>query len=257
MIKDRAAAALIFFTRLPIWKWTSPPKEAYTDVVALWPLTGWLTGSLAALVMWAAGSVAPWPMAVIVAITARLLLTGALHEDGLADFCDAFGGGADRSRILTIMKDSHIGTYGVLGLILYLMLMAATLISLPPIGAMAAMAAADPFSKMCASRLTQALPYARPEGPKNGITYSKMPPGMKALCLAAGIIPVIVACYVTGSCLTALSCLGPIAVTARIIKLLRRKIDGYTGDCCGAAALLSELAFLLLFTITFHHLQLQ
>ena len=65
----------------------------------------------------------PWAVSVIVAIAVRLLITGALHEDGLADFLDGFGGGGDRARILAIMKDSHIGTYGVLGLIIYMSLL--------------------------------------------------------------------------------------------------------------------------------------
>ena len=81
-----------------------------------------------AATLYGASLVVPWPLAVLAAIVVRLLMTGALHEDGLADFCDGFGGGgSDRQRILDIMKDSHIGTYGVLGLVLYLLLLAAAL----------------------------------------------------------------------------------------------------------------------------------
>ena len=112
---DRPWAAFIFFTRLPLWRLHQPPVDAYRSVVEWWPLTGWLTGGVMAAVLYGASFVLPMPVAVLMAIVARLLLTGALHEDGLADFFDGFGGGGtDRDRILAIMKDSHIGTYGVL-----------------------------------------------------------------------------------------------------------------------------------------------
>ena len=115
---DPVWAALIFFTRLPFWRLYQPPKESYRAVVEYWPLTGWLTGGLMAVTLWVGSLYLPYILAVLMAIIVRLLVTGALHEDGLADFCDGFGGGgSDRERILAIMKDSHIGTYGVLGLI--------------------------------------------------------------------------------------------------------------------------------------------
>ena len=115
----RVLAAFGFFTRLPFWRIAQVPKEYYERVVPLWPLAGWLTGGVMALVFWLCSYVLPLNLCLIAALVSRLLLTGALHEDGFADFCDGFGGGTSRERILLIMKDSHIGTYGVLGLILY------------------------------------------------------------------------------------------------------------------------------------------
>ena len=73
--------------------------------------------------LWITAEFLPVQIAVLMALAARLLATGALHEDGLADFCDGFGGGTSRDKILSIMKDSHIGTYGVLGLLFYYGLM--------------------------------------------------------------------------------------------------------------------------------------
>ena len=128
---DRIWASLIFFTRLPFWRLHQPPRECYSRVVEHWPLVGWLTAGVMAATLYFGSMVMPYPVAVLLAIAARLLLTGALHEDGLADFFDGFGGGGnDRQRILDIMKDSHIGTYGVLGLILYLALLAGWCITL-------------------------------------------------------------------------------------------------------------------------------
>ena len=86
-----------------------------------------------AATLWVGSHYLPYLVAVLLAVVVRLLVTGALHEDGLADFLDGFGGGGhDRERILAIMKDSHIGTYGVLGLIIYELLLVAALYSLPP-----------------------------------------------------------------------------------------------------------------------------
>ena len=93
-------AALILFTRLPVWNGLMPSQSDYSDAVVYWPLTGWLTGGLTAFVMYCFSFVMPWSTAVILALVGRLLLTGALHEDGLADFCDAFGCGGDKDRIL-------------------------------------------------------------------------------------------------------------------------------------------------------------
>ena len=118
----------------------------------------------------------PYIVAVLLAIIVRLLVTGALHEDGLADFLDGFGGGGhDRERILAIMKDSHIGTYGVLGLILYEVLLAACLFSLPPTLAALTILAADPYAKMVTAQLILMMPYARKEEEaKNKTVYRKM-----------------------------------------------------------------------------------
>ena len=161
---DRIWASLIFFTRLPFWRLHQPSKACYKTVVEHWPLAGWLTGGIMAATLWVGSMFLPYVVAVVLAIAVRLLVTGALHEDGLADFLDGFGGGGkDRSRILAIMKDSHIGTYGVLGLVVYILLLAATLISMTPEVAALAIMAADPFAKMVTAQLIMMMPYARTE----------------------------------------------------------------------------------------------
>ena len=133
---DRIWAAFIFFTRLPLWRLHQPEKEAYKTVVEHWPLVGWLTGTTMAAVLYFGSMLFTYEIAILLAIITRLLVTGALHEDGLADFIDGFGGGGtDRQRILDIMKDSHIGTYGVISLILYFLLLFFTLHAMTPIDA--------------------------------------------------------------------------------------------------------------------------
>ena len=197
--------------------------------------------------------VVPYPVAVILAIAARLLLTGALHEDGLADFFDGFGGGGNnRQRILDIMKDSHIGTYGVLGLILYLALLGGCLLSFEPRSAALLILAADPFAKMVASQLILMMPYARKEEEaKAKMVYRKF--GMvTGISLAIqGLLPMVAFIWLTGIVWETVIFL-PCLVMYFLYLLMWRKIQGYTGDCCGAAFLLVELAVYLVVCVQYH-----
>ena len=102
----RILAAFIFFTRLPFWRLAEVPSEYFKNVVSRWALVGWLTAGLSVIVLYTASLILPASVAVLLAIVTRLLITGCLHEDGLADFFDGFGGGTSRERILSIMKDS-------------------------------------------------------------------------------------------------------------------------------------------------------
>ncbi len=243
---DRIWAALIFFTRLPFWRLHQPPKECYKTVVEHWPLAGWLTGAAMALTLWIGSMYLPYAVAVVVAIIARLLLTGALHEDGLADFLDGFGGGGhDRSRILSIMKDSHIGTYGVLGLIAYELLLATVLYSLPPQLAAMTIAAADPYAKMVTAQLIMMMPYARTEEEaKNKTIYRKMNWQAGISLAIQGLVPMAAYLWWTGinwELIIFLPCL----VMYLLYLLIWNRLRGYTGDCCGAVCLLVELTVYL------------
>ena len=243
---DRIWAALIFFTRLPFWRLYQPPKECYKTVVEHWPLAGWLTGAAMALTLWIGSMYLPYAVAVVVAIIARLLLTGALHEDGLADFLDGFGGGGhDRSRILSIMKDSHIGTYGVLGLIAYELLLATVLYSMPPQLAAMTIAAADPYAKMVTAQLIMMMPYARTEEEaKNKTIYRKMNWQAGISLAIQGLVPMAAYLWWTGinwELVIFLPCL----VMYLLYLLIWNRLRGYTGDCCGAVCLLVELTVYL------------
>ena len=190
--------------------------------------------------------VLPHAVAVIAAIAVRLLITGALHEDGLADFLDGFGGGGNRERILAIMKDSHIGTYGVLGLIIYMLLLGTALYSMPvPVAALTILAA-DPFAKMVTSQLVSILPYARrEEEAKNKTVYRKPILAAGLLMSLQGLLPMILMIWLTGISWYLVVCL-PVVVMYFLYLLILRKINGYTGDCCGAVCLLVELSVYLI-----------
>ena len=82
----RIAAALTFFTRIPVWRWINIPESDYSSVVVYWPLIGWVTGGVTALLLWLSAYILPILPAVILALTGRTLMTGSLHEDGLDEF---------------------------------------------------------------------------------------------------------------------------------------------------------------------------
>ena len=243
---DRVWAALIFFTRLPFWRLHEPPKECYQTVVEHWPLVGWLTGGVMAATLWLSAQVFPTSVSVVIAITVRILLTGALHEDGLADFFDGFGGGGnDRQRILAIMKDSHIGTYGVISLILYLLLLFYCLGWLTPRLAALTILAADPYAKMLTSQMVSMMPYARrEEEAKAKVVYRKMSVVNGISLAVQGLLPMALFIWYTGVAWEALI-LIPALVMYFLYLLIWRKIHGYTGDCFGAVCLLVELSVYL------------
>jgi adenosylcobinamide-GDP ribazoletransferase len=198
--------------------------------------------------------VMPCPVVIILAILVRLLITGALHEDGLADFLDGFGGsGNNREHILAIMKDSHIGTYGVLGLIVYELLLAAALWSIAAsphsLGENAGMAAlavlaADPYAKMVTAQLIQMMPYARTEETSKAHNiYRRMNTKAGILLALQGLLPIGIYSYflhplIDWQLLVFLPCL----TMYFLYRLMWSRLRGYTGDCCGAMFLLVELS---------------
>ena len=252
-------ASLMFFTRLPWWRLRNVPKEAFAHVVDWWPLIGWLTGGVMAgvfLVCMALGL--PTAICTLLAIFSRLLLTGALHEDGLADFCDGFGGGTSRARTLIIMKDSHIGTYGVLGLVIYIGLFWALMTNIvqQPISSPSTMwhtatliMLFDVVGKCAASLITGQLPYARTiDEAKNQVVYiGRTWQGWllhSLRCVVALALPLALCVYGELGIVVLLLPV-PFIVELLLMLWMRRRLGGYTGDCCGALFLLCELSIYL------------
>ena len=245
---DRLWAAYIFFTRLPLWRIHQPPRACYSAVVEWWPLVGWLTGAVMASVLYFGSLLLPYEVAVLTAIAARMLLTGALHEDGLADFIDGFGGGGgDRQRTLDIMKDSHIGTYGVLALVVYVGLLFLTLRSLPPFVAALTILAADPFAKMLSAQIIMMMPYARTaETAKARTVYRRMSTPATVLLAFQGLVPLGLYLYYFKELLDwQYLVFTPCLVMYFLYRLIWSRLRGYTGDCCGALFLLTELTVYL------------
>ena len=244
-------AAFMFFTRLPLWRVCKITADSFRRIVAFWPITGLLTATLMTTVYLLAVFLGFHVIiAVLLAFISRILLTGALHEDGLADFFDGFGGGRSREQVLAIMKDSHIGSYGVLGLVIYTLLWVSSMFILMQQfngNEFIIFFTCDLWSKWCASQITNILPYARKEeDAKIKTIYERMSAMRFITGLIFGILPLILT-YIIFADLTIIfaGAIAPIITMLLLTLYMKRRIRGYTGDCCGATFLLCELSYLL------------
>lgn len=238
-------AVIIFYTRLPIFRQYSVPEEYFKHIIYYWSMAGWLTASVMAAMLYLTSMILPLSVAVTLAIISRLLLTGALHEDGLADFFDGFGGGSSKEKILAIMKDSHIGCYGVLGLIGYFLLLYNLLTSLPVALTCLVILVADPFCKGLAAMITTRLSYARTaETSKVGVVYQTIKAKYLLLTVSFGLLPLIIIFGWLSPCYYLVIIL-PLLLFWLLTTFMQSKIQGYTGDCVGALFLLLELSFYL------------
>jgi len=235
-------AALGFFTRLPLPPGTDWSPALLAGASRYLPWIGWIVGAAAVAVFIATAQVLPLSLAVLLSMLATIILTGALHEDGLADVCDGFGAGWEPGQILSIMKDSHIGTYGVLGLLLTLSAKAAALIELAktaPLSAVViALFIAHPLSRLAAVLLLHKLDYARPEGPSKARPFAQ--PLSKtglATAFAGGLLPLLLLKPVEMMTVLILAT----TFTLWAAWQLQRRLGGYTGDCLGAVQQGTEL----------------
>lgn len=236
------AAAITFFTRIPIWRIIDIPVENYSKIICFWPLTGWITGAITAFVWLAFSMLFPPVLAIILAFVVRILLTGGFHEDGLGDFFDGFGGGKTKADILRIMKDSNVGSYALIGMILYYLLLVNTLISIPKETVFMVIFVADPLSKLLTAVMMNFLPYARTESESKSKTlYDKLNVGRILFASLCGLLPV----FVLLNYRMWFSIIFPFGIVLFMYFYVKKRIGGYTGDICGATALLCELGVYL------------
>lgn len=247
------AASLSFLTRLPVQAAPNPLPLAQ----AMWafPLVGAAVGALVAIMLAAlAGLGLPPLTAAALALAAALLLTGALHEDGLADMADGFGGGATRERKLAIMRDSRIGTYGVLALVVlaFVKISAlAAIAALPWPGIVALLAAAGAASRACMVWLLHAAPLARSDGLSH--RAGRPPRAVAAWALGLGSGLAASAGWAAAGLAVALAVLVFAAIVAMTIRWVAlRQIGGQTGDVCGAVQAISEALMLAGFAASLH-----
>ena len=229
--------ALGFLTRLPVGAAGSLANAAWT-----FPLVGLLVGAVAALVFAAARALSlPHEVGAILAVAAAIALTGALHEDGLADTADGFGGGKERWQRLAIMRDSRIGSYGVIALVLSLLLRVAAIAALPGPGRVAAaLIAAHVLSRAALVPVLRSEPLARDDGLAAGVGRPPAAVANVALALAA-----LLALLFLGISTAIAAALVVAATTLGLARLARRQIGGQTGDVLGAMQQVGEAGVLL------------
>lgn len=238
--------ALQFFTRLPIPRWVGFEAAWLHHASRYFPLVGLVVAGIAAAVYALAALVLPSPVAVLLSTTAGIYATGAFHEDGFADMCDGFGGGHTRERVLEIMKDSRIGAYGAIGILLLLLTKVATLAYLPEAGVLAALFVAHPASRLMATALIWRMEYARAEGKAKPMAQ-EMRAGEFAIAALTAAVPVVVVAAGGWISATALACglLGMVLAGVWLARKCAARLGGYTGDCLGAVQQLSEAVFYL------------
>ena len=248
-IANDTFAALGFYTRLPTWRLLPPDQPMnFTKVQWAAPLAGIVIGLLLGVLNAAIDALdVPDLARGVIVIGAGLLLTGALHEDGLADVADGFGGGSDRERKLAIMKDSRLGSYGALALVFSFALRAACIASLTePAHAALALVAAHGSARALMPAMLHDLPNARREGVAHSIGVPSLTVATVALLIGAfALLPL-------GPISFLLSVVALCATYFTIATLTKRQIGGQTGDVCGALQQSGEMAILVICASVFN-----
>jgi adenosylcobinamide-GDP ribazoletransferase len=238
--------ALRFMTIVPVPSSdAATPTDWLSRCVKYFPAVGICIGLVAAAVLLLAGAIWGPVIASLLAVAASMVVTGALHEDGLADTADGFGGGWSVEKRLAIMKDSRIGAYGALALAFGVALRVTTLTEMPLWSGAAALIAAHAAARITPAFVMNALPYAGDTAAMK-VSYSDVPVSAHDIRFAL----IVVACALVPLAFTSIASvivgllLGAIMAVA-IVLWARKLIDGYTGDVLGATEQMFEIGFLL------------
>lgn len=240
-------SAITFLTRVPLparWQADVAGEGAWDRTVVYFPLVGSLIGLFTGGLIVVGARWWPVAIAVVLALACEALLTGALHEDALADFCDAFGGGQSPADVLRILDDSRIGAFGTLGLVLGVFLRGAALASLP-----LAMLLPVAVAAATLGRLAMIAAMARLDPVPGRASLAQAPgqsmrrAGMALAALAS--LPGIAWLAVYDPILVAASILLGVIFITGFTFYTRSRIGGLTGDCLGALCYFAQLIVLL------------
>lgn len=246
--------SLMFYTRIPCPKWVDHSPEYLNKATRYFPLIGWIVGTFCFAVYYGARYLFSIEVSVIMSIAAGVLMTGAFHEDGFADVCDGFGGGWSKQKILDIMKDSRIGAYGAIGLILILFLKFYLLLQIVQIHNISFLndnifilvlfISAHSFSRLSAISIMLTHQYVREDEGSKSKPIAQNYSWKEILgSFIFGLTPVIILAIFQYQILLTI----PIVFVARLYlsSYFKKWIGGYTGDCLGATQQVSEIVFYL------------
>ncbi|MCZ6764473.1 MAG: adenosylcobinamide-GDP ribazoletransferase [Alphaproteobacteria bacterium] len=238
---DPPLLALSFLTRIPVRR--TMPGVTLADACVWFPVVGILVGAAAGLVLFLASVFSlPAPIAAGLALACAVLLTGALHEDGLAVVADGFGGGATAERTLEIMRDSRIGTYGTLALIFSVglkWLLLTSIATAGPTGAILALITAHTLSRAILPPAMTILPPARGDGLGATAGRPGWPRSVGAAALGSAVVIVLLPYFALGA--IAATALGGVIIG----WIAWRRIGGQTGDVLGAIQQICEIFILM------------
>ena len=242
---DDLRLAVAMLTRIPMPHPDGASPSYLARAHRLFPLVGAGIGAVIGLVYLAmAATGMPAMAAAALALGAGMLLTGAFHEDGLADLADGFGGGHDKAGKLEIMRDSRLGTYGALALVVSFAIKLAAIAGLPHASVVPALIAVHALSRGPLTAMTLALPYARTDG----LAASAGKPNATTAVIS-GAIAIVIALLCLPAADALLATLTAAMAAAAVAILARRQIGGYTGDVLGGTQQVAEVAILLLLVI--------
>jgi adenosylcobinamide-GDP ribazoletransferase len=239
---DDLRTAVGFLTRLPMPHPDGPRPANFVRASRMFPAVGALIGLVVGMLylgMLAAG--VPNLAAAALALGTGAVLTGALHEDGLADVADGFGGGRDRAAKLEIMRDSRLGTYGALILLVSFVAKLSALAAIPEAVVVPCLVAAHALARGVLPAMSMNLPYAR----KDGLAANAGRPDSCIAATAAGLA--LALALLTLPWIEALAAAAAAGASATVVGILaQRQIGGQTGDVLGAAEQIGETAILVL-----------
>jgi adenosylcobinamide-GDP ribazoletransferase len=233
--------AMSFFTRIPVPSWVVIDNDKQSKASRYFGVVGLVIGLICALFFWLVQLILPASIAILLAMVAGVLVTGAFHEDGLADTADGFGGGRTIEDKLRIMKDSRLGSYGALSLGLVLLLKWQLLVELAlysPLAAVSALVVGHTLSRVVSASLIFSEQYVRNEQTSKSMPVAQNQQLNDLLILIASGIFVLL--WLNGLVAFVLF------ITLWLVRILlggffRKQIGGYTGDTLGAAQQISEV----------------
>lgn len=245
--------AVGFFTRIPVPSFANFEERELNHSARYFPLVGIIVGVVGAVVFVLTARIFPTNIAVLLSMVATIYVTGAFHEDGMADSIDGIGGGWDKERILTIMQDSRLGTYGALALFLMLFAKYQVLSALPVESLALILITAHALSRLCAVYLMATLEYVKASGKAKPLAVAVQ---LKDLVVATifGLLPLVLlyrhilsdAADVRDFLVFSLSWLISVSfIWVWWRNKIKRWLGGYTGDCLGAIQQMTELALYL------------
>ena len=247
--------ALMFYTRVPCPKNIDHNPDYLNKASRYFPLIGWIVGAIAFGVYAAASWLWNAEIGTVLSMIASVLVTGAFHEDGFADVCDGFGGGWTKTKILTIMKDSAIGAYGAIGLVLLFLLKYMSLVTLAKGDSLLTnyhslftlflvFITGHSLSRLAAISIVFTHEYSREDATSKSKPIAQQYSWKEVLgALFFGLLPLLV--LMMNHAIIGLVVLPVFLARYFLARYFQKWIDGYTGDCLGATQQVCEVIFYL------------
>ncbi|MFA9191371.1 adenosylcobinamide-GDP ribazoletransferase [Flavobacterium sp. FZUC8N2.13] len=241
--------ALLFYTRIPCPKNINHHPDYLNKASRYFPLIGWIVGGISFVVFYLSTLIFSTEIAVVLSMIASILVTGAFHEDGFADVCDGFGGGWTKEKILLIMKDSAIGAYGAIGLVLLFLLKFQSLVQLVEetnsivIGFLL-FVSGHALSRLAAISIVFTHEYSREDATSKSKPIAQSFSWREVVgAFFFGLLPLIVLAIFNWQILLVL--IPVFLFRFFMARYFQKWIDGYTGDCLGATQQVCEVVFYL------------